>query len=298
AMPKLFHVIFPGLLAITLGATAGADNAAPASIEEALEERGWSVHRTFAGDLYLFAPAEESTTAESSQESVTPSATDAATESIDLQTLGNKLEASGWKVDRKSDGSLKLHPRETVDVPAQEEKPAPSPADEQWDQMQQQLNAAGWDATRESDGSLVLIPPDEEPQTAAPVEEKATAEQQADSMQTMQEKLTESGWQVMENSDGSIIFYPPKQQHSDETTIQPAHGYAPPADFSLPVTSWSQTLSLTQNWLKQQSGEYSVGKIREIYEIYLVSIITSSKPHRLKHQIAIRKSDGHIIVLE
>lgn len=45
-MPKLFRVIFPGLLAITLGTTAGADDAAPASIEEALEERGWSLLST------------------------------------------------------------------------------------------------------------------------------------------------------------------------------------------------------------------------------------------------------------
>ena len=297
-MQKLFRILLPGILAITLSTTAGADDGAPATIEEALQESGWTVHRTFAGDLYLFAPSENGA-ATAAEKTPTPTAKDPSTEEIDLQTLGNKLEAAGWKVERKSGGALELHPRETTtETTTRKEEPAPSPADEQWKQMQKQLNAAGWSATRESDGSLVLIPPGEPVQAAAP-EEEAAPEKPADSMQTMQKKLKDTGWQVTENSDGSILFYPPKQQRGEKDTIQPARGHAPPADFKLPVTSWSQARALTQKWLKQQSpGNLKVGKIREIYEVYLVSIISGSRPnHRLGHQIAIRRSDGHIIVL-
>lgn len=298
-MPKLFDTILPGLLAITLSTTAGAGDDAPATIEEALEERGWSVHRTFAGDLFLFPPPEESATAASTQKRTPSSPT--STHSIDLHALGNKLEAAGWKIERKADGNLELYPREAAKKEAtttRKEKPAPSPADKRWDQMQQQLNAAGWKVSREDDGSMVLIPPGELVQAAAP-EEKAAPEKQADSMQTMQEKLREGGWQVTENSDGSILFYPPKQQPGEKGTIRPARGFAPPADFKLPVSSWSQARALTLKWLKQQSpGNLKVGKIREIYEVYLVSIISGARPnHRLGHQIAIRRSDGHIIIL-
>lgn len=298
-MPKLFHTLLPGLLAIILSTTAGAGEGAPASIEEALEERGWSVHRTFAGDLYLFAPSEESAAAASTEKTIIPTSNDPSTENIDLQRLGNKLETAGWKVERKADGSLELHPRETTETTTRKEEPAPSPIDEQWNQMQQQLKAAGWDATRETDGSLVLIPPGKPVQAAAPEKEEAAPEKQADSMQTMQDKLKETGWQVTENSDGSILFYPPKQQRSEKDTIQPVSGHAPPADFNLPVNSWSQARKLARSWLKQQSpGNLTVGRIREIYDVYLASILTDSRSDRLKHQIAIRKSDGHIIVLD
>ena len=192
-----------------------------------------------------------------------------------------------------------IPPGETAETTIQKEEPVPSAADKQWEQMQQQLKAAGWDASRDADGSLVLIPPGESVVAAVPEEEAAAPEKQADSMQTMQEKLRETGWQVTENSDGSILFYHPKQQRSEKGTIQPARGHAPPADFNLPVNTWSQARTLTLKWLKQQSpGNLKVGKIREIYEVYLISIISGSRPnHRLGHQIAIRRSDGHIIVL-
>lgn len=297
-MPKLIHTVLPGLLAITLGTAAVAGDAPPANIEEALEERGWSVHRTFAGDLYLFAPSEESATEASTQNITTTASDDSSTQEIDLQTLGNKLEAAGWKVQRKVDGTLELHPREATETTTLSNDPALSPADEQWSQIQQKLKAAGWDASREADGSLVLIPPGESVETAASAEETAAPEKPDYSMQSMQEKLRETGWQVTENSDGSVLFYPPKQQQNKKGTIQPASGHAPPADFKAPVNSWQQARTLTLHWLKQQSGNYSVGKIREIYEVYLVSILTNSRSNRLKHQIAIRRSDGHIIVLK
>jgi len=280
---------------ITFNSTAGADGRTPATIEEALQERGWTVTRTFAGDLYLFAPSENG--AATAEIIPAPTAKESSAEEIDLQTLGKKLEAAGWKVERKSDGALELRPQETTETITRKEEPAPSPADKQWKQIQKQLNAAGWNATRESDGSLVLIPPDKPVQATAPEVKATEPEKQADSMQTMQEKLRGTGWQVTENSDGSILFYPPKQSHGEKGTIQPVRGHAPPADFKAPVNTWLQARTLTLKWLKQQSGNYSVGKIREIYDVYLVSILSKSRSNKLKHQIAIRRSDGHIIVL-
>ena len=337
-MQKPFHTILPALLTMLFSIPVVAVESNITTFEEALEETGWSVYRTFSGDLVLTTPSEKR-------------AIPITSENIDLETLGKKLEAAGWKVQRKADGSLDLHPRETAEreeattreeaptpspadmqwgqmqqqlkaagwdasrdadgslvlIPpgetaettTQKEEPVPSAADKQWEQMQQQLKAAGWDASRDADGSLVLIPPGESVVAAVPEEEAAAPEKQADSMQTMQEKLRETGWQVTENSDGSILFYHPKQQRSEKGTIQPARGHAPPADFNLPVNTWSQARTLTLKWLKQQSpGNLKVGKIREIYEVYLISIISGSRPnHRLGHQIAIRRSDGHIIVL-
>ncbi|MEN8214432.1 MAG: hypothetical protein ABFR19_08725 [Pseudomonadota bacterium] len=335
-MQKLFTNILSALLALVFS-TAAAIEGGSTSFEEALQETGWSVYRTFSGDLVLTTPAEKR-------------AIPIASQDIDLETLANKLEAAGWKVQRKSDGSLDLHPRETAEteiatsreesqasLPADEqwaqmqqqlkaagwdasrdadgslvlippgdtadettirkEAPAPSQADERWEQMQQQLNAAGWQASRDADGSLILIPPAESVETAA-AEEKAAAPQD-DSMETMQQKLKATGWQVTENSDGSILLYPPEQQRSEGKTIQPCSGHAPSDDdVDLPVNTWSQARNLAKSWLKRQTPDnLKVGKIREIFEVYLVSILTGTKPYRLRHQIAIRRSDGHIIVL-
>ena len=117
-------------------------------------------------------------------------------------------------------------------------------------------------------------------------------------MGTIQEKLRETGWQVTQHNDGSILFYPPEQRENEEKSIQPARGHAPPDGFNLPVNSWSQARELAREWLKEQTpGQLKVGKIREIFDVYLVSIVTASRPFRLRHQIVVRKSDGHIIVL-
>ena len=86
---------------ITFNSTAGADGRTPATIEEALQERGWTVTRTFAGDLYLFAPSENG--AATAEITPAPTAKESSAEEIDLQTLGKKLEAAGWKVERKSE---------------------------------------------------------------------------------------------------------------------------------------------------------------------------------------------------
>lgn len=342
-MQKLFHPFVAGLLAMAFSTAAVAVEDNITTFEEALQETGWSVYKTFSGDLVLTVPSEER-------------AIPIASQNIDLETLANKLEAAGWQVQRKADGSLDLHPRETAKTEktnTQEQAPAPSPADEQWNQIQQQLKATGWDASREADGSLILIPqgeaaetttqkqapapssaneqwaqmqqqlnavgwkvsrdsadgslilipPAESVETAAPEVEAAAPEVEAAapqdySIETMQEKLRETGWEVTENSDGSIMLYPPEQQESEGKTILPCRGLAPPDDFDLPVNSWSQARKLARSWMKQQTpGNLKVGKIREIFDVYLVSILTASKPYRLKHQVAIRKSDGHLIIL-
>lgn len=296
-MPKMRESLFPVVLATALCGTTVAAEEGRITIEEALEERGWSVQLTADGDLQLSVPTQEMASPALTEPETPP----APTQDNHLQALGTQLEASGWKVLRKADGSLSLHPPETAKAEiatTPDQAPAESPSDAQWKQMQQQLEAAGWGASREADGTLVLIPPEEPLKETSPVEEASAPEQQDYSMGTIQEKLKESGWQVTQHNDGSILLYPPDLRESEELSIQPCRGHAPPDGFNLPANSWSRARKLAMEWLKEQTpGKLKVGKIREIFDVFLVSIVTASRPHRLRHQIVVRKRDGRIIVL-
>lgn len=275
-MLKLSSILLPGVLAIALSSTANAKQDSLSGLEQALKETGWSVERTADGDLLLIAPAQGKP--------------ETGTE-IDLESLRSKLEASGWKVVRQADGSLVLYPRREL-VTTDSAKGASSKLpDNQWEQLQEELQAAGWNSTRDSDGSLILIPPGSTPETSTSVEK------QSKPMAGMQRKLREAGWRVSENSDGSILLYPPEQPRG-VATLKPCPGVTPSIEIDLPVNSWGEVNTLAEAWLKQQSlTDVTVGRVRNILKIYLVSIVSHSKPHKLLHQIAIRKSDGHIIVL-
>jgi hypothetical protein len=70
------------------------------------------------------------------------------------------------------------------------------------------------------------------------------------------------------------------------------------ANFELPIDDWAEANSIANAWLKSADNKtLAIGKIRKILRVYLVSIVTNEAPFVLQHQIAIRQSDGHVIVL-
>lgn len=236
-----------------------------------------------------FAQSSVSSYEKSLENAPAPGQTSTATASsssapLDTGQLASQLEAAGWKVTRESNGDLVVVPPE---VKTDMENP--------WKQIQQQLQGTGWYAEQDADGALILIPPGK---STAPVQttvENASGSE-GDSLQTMQQKLRDAGWQVNEASDGSILLYPPGETASNK--VRPCPGVASGVNIDLPVDTWQEAFDISRGWLQNQSNlNASVGKIRKIIDVYIVSIVADTAPYTLIHQLAIRSGDGAVIVL-
>jgi hypothetical protein len=66
----------------------------------------------------------------------------------------------------------------------------------------------------------------------------------------------------------------------------------------LPVDRWGQAKEIAESWLSSVGSQaLTVGRVRRILRIYVVSIVDSNPPHRLRNQIAIDAADGRVVVL-
>ncbi|WP_144375285.1 hypothetical protein [Thiolapillus brandeum] len=112
----------------------------------------------------------------------------------------------------------------------------------------------------------------------------------------MRDQLEAAGWTIEETADNSILLYPPGKHEA--STIPHCPGVLTRYQPILPVDSWKKAHDVAQSWLEEQSGmEASVGRIRRILGVHIISIVSAKRPYRLLHQIAVRNSDGAVIVL-
>jgi hypothetical protein len=202
-----------------------------------------------------------------------------------LSGLEQALKDTGWSVQQEQDGSLILKSGfSTTD--SVEKK---NTDEDNWSKMQRELQAAGWTVNREADGTLVLFP--------QATTESEVAQQINPMLDTaMQQQLRQAGWGIAEKSDGSILLYLPEQPVSAQPLVSP--GTLPSIALSLPVDNWQEAYDISQSWLDRQPPyRAAVGKIRKVLRIYVVSIVSEKAPHTLLQQIAIRSSDGAVIVL-
>ncbi len=241
----------------------------------ALEGSGWHVNKSADGSLILHPPA----SSRSDRSTPAPGSTPA------MDRLADALTQRGWRVSRDADGNLILQkPLTKPKAPS-----AHTPVDEE---SLDRLRDRGWKVERDDEGNLRLYPPvpeKEHPPTVINGGSEAALDQ------GMKDHLRQAGWTIEEEADGALWLYPP-----DTTTrIHPCPGETPTAAVELPVDSWSKAHSLARAWVKKhQLTNVTVGRIRKILRIYLVSLVTLSSPHRLVHQLAIRSKDGHLILLD
>lgn len=219
---------------------------------------------------------------------------------LDIKALTNELKTRGWEIQNKADGSLILVPQKPVDSSSDEKLNKNTETKEQWQQLQQKLKNAGWIAVLDSDGSMRLTPPNTV-QTTKSEELSHTIKSDEGNFiegtfKDTQQKLKESGWNVTNNSDGSILLYPPKNEAPKK--LHPCPGIKTVVKVPLPVDSWQEAHDITQGWLDSKSIPNStVGKIRKIFNVYIISIVSDKSPYALMHQIAIKKSNGAVIIL-
>ena len=215
-------------------------------------------------------------------------------------SLRQSLLSQGWQEYQASDGSV-IYRQPSSRAATDNSSVAATPS--KLRQFGDALGGRGWHVEWDQEGSLVLRP--QRPEASA-------SDQKAESAAGVQETplpdLTGFDyWRIERDSDGALLFHPlPKSPVNDP--VSPGEAEAPagacvghqfPIDpAALPVETWSAVQGLAQSWVDAYGREgLQVGRIRHIQRVYLVSLVDSTPPYRLEHQLAIRQSDGRVMLL-
>ncbi|MCU7916818.1 MAG: hypothetical protein KZQ95_00485 [Candidatus Thiodiazotropha sp. (ex Epidulcina cf. delphinae)] len=214
-------------------------------------------------------------------------------------SLRQSLQAQGWQEYLATDGSViyrQAAPRSgIVNQPD-------STVDQGRRQLGEALEDHGWQAVWQADGSLILKPQVSQRDPAAE-DRPAAAQSQAERIADLPGF---EYWRVERDEDGSVRFHPLASSPAgeavtaDQAILGSCDGFVvQSAQVSLPVDLWPEVNALARQWLTMSGLQgLQVGKVRKILRIYLVSLVRDTAPYQLAHQLAIRASDGRVMLLE
>lgn len=231
-------------------------------------------------------------------------------QNINPEVLKSKLVPFGWQVIPDDEGGIILIPGSANTSSAPEQKEAqPNLLQTNLEELRSSLVPYGWNVEQDADGSIILIPgkvTKVEPTTveSVPVADTEQQNYQQLDIEALRNMLAPHSLGVERDANGGIIFVPQTlpQLTSDvipQPFAQPWNGIVLQAiekdEIPLPINTWQKVRDLSQQWLNESGyRDLSVGKIREVYRVYIVSIVNNSAPHSLQFQLVIRISDGHI----
>ncbi len=181
--------------------------------------------------------------------------------------------------------------------------------------FEQALKDKGWSVHRNTNGDIILNIPNQPKQS-----QTESSDDSLSGMTTLANELTKGGWNVQQKEDGSLVFFIQEQlqktkksgnQYPDCSSQIEAYkksvknsrqdgclGSPPPKEIVLPVDTWQKAYDVSKAWLNKQSiKQVKIGKIRQIFNVYLVSIVKEKAPFALIHQIAIKTKNGNAISL-
>lgn len=226
-------------------------------------------------------------------------------QNMDPAALRSMLAPFGWQVMLDDEGGIILIPGSaSTSPPLKQDAEQADFQQTDVDKLRSYLVPYGWNVEQDSDGSIILIPGRETEVEPAPV---VTAEQQNYQqldVETLREMLAPHSLNVERDDTGGIVLIPqPLFQSVPDVLPQPfaqqwtgivlqavAMGEVP-----LPIDTWQKVNDLSQAWLSETGYKgLSVGKIREVNKVYIISIVTTAPPYSLQFQLIIRISDGHI----
>jgi hypothetical protein len=228
-----------------------------------------------------------------------PPATPAEVDSGLTESLRQALEAQGWQAEQAQDGSVIY--RQPV-APHKEDPAQPARKILQGEALQGSLKERGWQLEWNPSGSLILRPQGQIGTTAERTKPPAVGKP----LDRLPDMPGFEYWRIEKQTDGSWTFQPLTQapaasvSTNGTTTLGRCEGIqVKHAAVSLPVNTWGEAQTLAQAWLRDAGMQgLLLGKIRRVLGIYLISLVADSTPHALKHQLAIRASDGRVILLE
>lgn len=253
-------------------------------LQDALATRGWLLRRDSAGNLYLLpkaaASAPESTAAESPS-AVAPGATD-------LHRLQELLGAGNWRVAQDSAGNIFLFPspRGSDALPSHRDEASPAPR-------------------------KAVIEPRPAPPAADPdrAREPGAGGPTVIGFEDVRALLATRGWKLETDPAGNWLLTPrgePETQSASSAAAKDSRaeasgrpsGLAPSGTASQPVQKQADAVARAEVWLSRTGKTgLAVGAVRRIHQVFLVSIVGESPPHRLQNQLAIRVEDGRVVPL-
>lgn len=214
-------------------------------------------------------------------------------------SLRNSLQAQGWQKYQAADGSVIYHlPTSQAEAGNQAE----SSTDEQRNQLGSALEESGWQAEWSEDGSLIL-----RPQAGnKPLETERESDPDNAQADVIPDLPGFDYWRIERDDDGSVRFHPVEISpvtgalSSDQAVLGRCEGYQLQLDnVSLPIDEWSEITKLARDYLQLSGFQgLQVGRVRKVLRIYLVSLVEEVAPYRLVHQLAVRASDGKVMLLE
>jgi len=217
-------------------------------------------------------------------------------ESAGSSDFQQALKSQGWYVHQAQDGTLTLRPpKETTDSSQSivgKEKDSNEIANQSMEALQKRLESAGWKVRKDNDGSLIFHKPKQSHQ-------ESRQALSADLPMGLGGLLENPYWRVQRSADGSLLLFPQESKVNEQSDqAQITTGVLVEAQFELPIDEWTEAKSIAKAWVESiGETDLAVGKIRKVLRVYLISIVQDETPYALKHQIAIRQSDGHVIVL-
>ncbi|MBV2092234.1 MAG: hypothetical protein KUF72_15250 [Candidatus Thiodiazotropha sp. (ex Ctena orbiculata)] len=223
------------------------------------------------------------------------------------ESLRESLQQQGWEQYTAEDGSViyrQPKKQSTTDIPSGNSETG------EIRKFGEALQSHGWQVEWDADNTLILIPATPPPTSGgnlSPTQQNPAAPLQATTDDLPSDMSGFKYWHIERDQRGALLFHPVelsavKQQIEAAGEIQPTECRIDQFQLtngSLPVDQWSEAQDIAKQWLNTEGvAGLQVGRIRKINRIYLVSIVGESAPYPLKHQLAIRASDGSVIVIE
>lgn len=295
--PFLFLITL--LLPLWAGAEPGGGLAE--SLKQALEQQGWKAERAANGDIIYRQPAVTDTKPANAREQG-PAEGDRSRQSLPTggpaESLKQTLEQQGWKAERLDNGDIIYRQPVVTDTkPISAQEPGPVAGD----RLRQSLRQSGWKTELAQDGGLILWP--QQKPTAA----EATPPKSGSEPDLAVPDLSGLGyWRIQKGADGSLLLHPlpgvdspSKQVDGDRRSDRCEALDLDAASSGMPVDNWDEVRKLAAAWKKKVGLEDAgIGRIRKIGRVYLLGIVDRAPPHRLRHQLAVRASDGCVMLLD
>ncbi|MCP4041272.1 MAG: hypothetical protein GY731_04845 [Gammaproteobacteria bacterium] len=298
--------------------TVPTDQIIPATeinrVQNLLENRGWRVERDAQGNTLLFPTGGREISTSSGE--VTPEATpptDQIIPAMEINRVQNLLESRGWRVERDAQGNTLLFPTggREISTSSGEVIPEVTPSTDQIipameiNRVQNLLESRGWRVERDAQGNTLLFPTGGGEVSKSSGEVTPEVTPSTDQIVTISEidqlrgLLESRGWRVEREAGGNILLFPSNKSPVDPMDYRSR--LLPPITagrMELPVDTWHEARLLAKAWLKTLSRtDLTVGKIRKINWIYVVSIVDRDPPYELVNQLLIKSKDGQVLVL-
>ena len=286
--------MFVLLICLPVGALAASTVQGTVSeLPKSLAQQGWQYQSDAEGNVYYYPPQPLSTADEGKE---------AAVSDVAQQDISRLLLERGWMLETNAQGDTLLRPIRP-----------PTPPD-----IHELLRQRGWRVLTDMDGNTLLMPI--RPAASEPIATTSTAPPGHASPEaaaadpppvgnptdSFRQALEEKGWTVRMHSDGSMIVYPPAvtppaapiREAPDTTLSGYCEGITLAAEeVQLPVDSAEKARLLSTAWIANFGrANHAVGKVREVNQLFIVSIVDAVGPHPLHNQLVVRE-DGTIIAL-